>query len=140
MPSALPLGPPGPMYGPNWRYPGAIWRAICSSVRSGVALLGWGQRHARVKRLLLNAQVATRSCRRGVTPGPDGALDARQDVGFPPEAQLGLGNFGLGRRSAAPSPPPWSRERGDVTDDDDSDLTTGVPGWASARVTAWSDT
>ena len=67
-------GPPGRRQvlalGP-WRPPSRAhaWRLGFQvldngSVRSGVALLGWGQRHARVKRLLLNAQVATQSCRR----------------------------------------------------------------------------
>ena len=71
-----------------------------------------------------------------MTPGPDGALDARQGVGLPPDAQLGERILGSGtaiRSSVSSSMVTWGD---DVTNDGDSDLTTCGPGWAAARVVA----
>ena len=77
------------------------------------------------------------SCRRGATPGPDGALDARQELGLPPgpvgRVEILVGTACGARPSSSPSPPVDDayatrlgfdhRLPGRVSSD--SDLTTG---------------
>jgi hypothetical protein len=77
------------------------------------------------------------SCRRGATPGPDGALDARQGMGLPPgpigRVEILVGTACGARPSSSPSPPVDDayatrlgfdhRLPGRVSSD--SDLTTG---------------
>ena len=71
-----------------------------------------------------------------MTPGPDGALSARQGCGLGPEAQFGLKYIlDCGTVSTAPAPPSSAVRRGHVTSRYDSDnLTSCGPGWDAARV------
>ena len=59
------------------------------AVRSGVALLGLGSASCSGDATFTQCSSRNPILPPGMTPGPDGALDARQGVGFPPEAQLG---------------------------------------------------
>ena len=108
------------------------------TVRSGVVIWfgsegGW----VGLRQLYCVVKLPHPSCRRGATPGPDGALDARQGMGLPPgpigRVEILVGTACGARPSSSPSPPVDDayatrlgfdhRLPGRVSSD--SDLTTG---------------